>query len=130
MDHQHAQGLSPATVKRRAAALKAFFDFVAEELEQPDRPNPVSMKRHAGRQPRHLPRDLSDTEVERLLEVVENWRDLAMISLMLYAGLRVGEVITLCWADITIPDDPEAPLRLRVMGKRRKERIAYLYREG
>jgi site-specific recombinase XerD len=130
VDEQRARGLALATVKRRAAALKTFFDFLAEEMGEPDWPNPVSVRRHGGRQPRYLPRDLSDDEVERLLEVVENWRDRAMIGLMLYAGLRVSEVAGLCGVDIIEPEDRDAPIRLRVMGKWRKERVAYLYREG
>ncbi len=130
VDQQHEQGLKPATVKRRVAALKTFFDFLAEVLGEPRRPNPVSVRRHAGRQPQLLPRDLSDTEVERLLAVVDEVRDRAMIDLMLYAGLRVGEVTTLRPTDISEPTDPAAPIRLRVMGKGRKERVAYLCREG
>lgn len=31
VDHQYAQGLAPATVRRRVAALKTFFDFLAPE---------------------------------------------------------------------------------------------------
>ncbi|MFQ5343347.1 MAG: tyrosine-type recombinase/integrase [Anaerolineae bacterium] len=130
VDQQHSQGLAPATVKRRAAALKTFFDFLAEESGKPERSNPVTMRRHAGRQPRRLPRDLSNTEVEQLLKAVKKQRDLAMICLMLYAGLRVGEVQGLRQGDITIPEDPAAPVRLRVMGKGRKERVVYLCREG
>jgi site-specific recombinase XerD len=130
VDQQCAQGLAPATVKRRVASLKTFFDFVNEELTETDRLNPVTMRRHAGRQPRHLPRDLSDEEVRCLLQVVDKPRDLAMISLMLYAGLRVGEVVDLCAMDISVPAEPQAPIRVRVMGKGRKERVAYLYREG
>jgi len=118
VDDQRAQGKAPATVKRRAAALKTFFDFLAQELQEPDRPNPVCMGRHAGRQPRHLPRDLSDAEVERLLKSTESTRDLAIISLMLYAGLRVGEVATLCREDIIESQDAQAPIRLRVRGQR------------
>jgi len=128
VDQQRAQGLAPATVKRRVAALKVFFDFVAETLEDPNRPNPVSMRHHAGRQPRRLPRDLSDVEVERFMSVIDNSRDQALVALMLYAGLRVGEVVALRLADITVPEDPTAPVRLRVMGKGRKERVVYLCR--
>jgi len=132
VDDQRARGLAPATVKRRAATLKTFFDFLAQELGESGRPNPVCMRRHAGRQPRHLPRDLSDAEVEHLLEAVgkKSRRDLAMIALMLYAGLRVSEVQGLRGADITVPEDPQTSIRLRVMGKGRKERVAYLCREG
>jgi len=130
VDHQRAQGLAPATVKRRAAALKTFFDFLAEALGERQRPNPVSMRRHAGRQPRLLPRDLSDGEVAQVLAVVDAPRDRAMIALMLYAGLRVGEVAALSAAAISPPTDPTAPIRLRVLGKGRKERMVYLTREG
>ncbi len=129
-DRQRERGLSPATVKRRVAALKTFFDFLAEELGEPERPNPVSLRRHAGRQPQLLPRDLSDAEVERLLGLILDVRDLAMVCLMLYAGLRVGEVASLRQKDISVPAEPTAPIRLRVVGKGRKERIVYLCREG
>jgi site-specific recombinase XerD len=130
VDQQRAAGLSPATVKRRAAALKTFYDFVAEELHDPGRDNPVSMRRHAGRQPQKLPRDLKDEEVQCVLAVIESERDMAMVSLMLYAGLRVGEVVCLRTVDITVPEDAQAPVRLRVLGKGRKERVTYLHRAG
>jgi integrase/recombinase XerD len=126
VDEQRQAGRASATVKRRVAALKTFFDFLAESLDDPQRPNPVSMRRHAGRQASRLPRDLSDTEVERLLAAIDRPRDLAMVNLMLYAGLRVGEVAVLRPKDITVPQDPTAPMRLRVLGKGRKERVVYL----
>ena len=129
VDQQHTLNRSLATVQRRVATLRTFFNFMAEEMEQPERPNPVSMRRHAGRPAQHLPRDLSDEEVQRLLAKVQEPRDQAMIDLMLYAGLRVGEVVSLHPADITIPTDPQAAVRLRVMGKGRKERVTYLWRE-
>jgi len=130
VDAERARGMAPATVKRRAAALKSFFDFLAEELLQPSRPNPVQMRRHAGRQPRLLPRDLTDTELASFLAAVDDPRDRAMVYLMLYAGLRVGEVAALHAADLSLPDDPHAPIRLRVLGKGRKERITYLCPAG
>lgn len=130
VDRERARGMSSATVKRRAAALKIFFDFLAEELGKTNRSNPVSMRRHAGRQPEHLPRDLSDAEVKHFLGIVDAIRDQAMIAMMLYAGLRVGEVVDLRPVDITVPDDVKASIRLRVLGKGRKERIVYLCREA
>ena len=126
VDAQHAAGLAPGTVKRRAASLHSFFAFVAEERAEPTRPNPVAMRRHAGRQPHLLPRDLTDAEVTRVLAVVTDLADQAAIHLMLYAGLRAGEVCALHPADLTWPTDPTAPVLLRVWGKGRKERRAYL----
>ncbi len=57
VDQQRQNELSAATIKRRVAALKVFFDFMAEE-ETGDLswPNPVRFKRHVGRQPKRLPR--------------------------------------------------------------------------
>jgi len=130
VDAQHARGLAPATVKRRAAALKTFFDFLADELREPQRLNPVQMRRHAARQPHLLPRDLTDPEVSSFLALVIDLRDRAMVCLMLYAGLRVGEVATLHPADLTVSADAQAPVRLRVRGKGQKERIVYLCAHG
>ena len=126
VDEQRRQGLAAATVKRRTAALKSFFDFAADETGDRRRENPVSMKRHGGRVPQQLPRDLSDEEVERLLAVIDDKRDRALVMLMLYGGLRVEEVVNLTREAITVPAEAALPVRLRVLGKGRKERIVYL----
>lgn len=117
---------SPATVKRRVAALKTFFDFLAEDSGDLSWPNPVRFKRHAGKQPRRLPRDLSDETVERLASVITAPRDRAWFALMLRAGLRVGEVVSLKRADVLSAAHSDQPARLRVCGKGRKERIVLL----
>src|SRR6185503_17998883 len=58
VDQQRAEH-SQATVQRRVAALKSFFDFLAEESGDLSWPNPVRFKRHAGKLAQRLPRDLS-----------------------------------------------------------------------
>ena len=83
-------------------------------------------KRHAGKQPHRLPRDLSNTEVERVWAVISKPRDRAWFALMLRAGLRIGEVVALRLEDIVAPPDREQPARLRVMGKGRQERMVLL----
>jgi site-specific recombinase XerD len=126
IDQQRQSGLKPATIKRRAAALKTFFDFLAEESGELGWANPVRMKRHAGKQPHRLPRDLSDEVIQRLWAVIATRRDQAWFSLMLRAGLRVGEVVSLQLADVLSPATENQPARLRVCGKGRKERIVLL----
>src|SRR3970282_754011 len=120
VDQQRQQGLAPATIHRRVAALKTFFDFVAEETGDLAWPNPVRFKRHAGKLPRSLPRDLSNEQVERLWAVIAEPRDRAWFSLMLRAGLRVGEVVSLTLTDIVARPEADRPARLRVCGKGRK----------
>ena len=126
VDHQRQAGRSAATIKRRVAALKVFFDFLAEESGDLAWPNPVRPKRHAGKQAKRLPRDLSDTDVAALWAVISSPRDRAWFALMWRAGLRVGEVVTLELADILTPAQAEQPARLRVCGKGQKERLVLL----
>ena len=126
VDQQRQSGLKGATVKRRAAAMKTFFDFLAEESGDLSWPNPVRMKRHAGKQAQRLARDLSNEAVERLWGCISSQRDRAWFALMLRAGLRVGEVSGLKLEDILAPARENQPARLRVCGKGRKERIVLL----
>ena len=126
VDQQRANGLQLATVNRRVAALKTFFDFLAEESDDLSWPNPVRFKRHAGKRPRALPRDVRDEDIERVWEVMVSARDRAWFALMVRAGLRVGEVVDLAVSDILRPAEGDPPARVRVCGKGRKERIVLL----
>jgi len=126
VDQQRETGLSQATIKRRVAALKTYFDFLAEDSGELHRPNPVRFKRHAGKQPRRLPRDLSDETVEHVWNVMVSPRDRAWFVLMLRAGLRVGEVVSLQLTDLLASSQADQPARLRVCGKGRKERVVLL----
>ena len=92
VDQQRQAGRSPATVKRRVAALKTFFDFLAEERNELDWPNPVRFKRHAGKQPRPLPRDLNNADLERLWAMVDSAQDRAWFVLTLAPRWRAAQV--------------------------------------
>jgi site-specific recombinase XerD len=126
VDQQRAKGLKPATVNRRVAALKTFFDFLAEEMGDLSWPNPVRYKRHAGKRARHLPRDLREEDLERVWGVITSSRDRAWFALMVRAGLRVGEVVDLKLSDVLNKAQDGQPGRLRVCGKGRKERVVWL----
>ena len=126
VDQQRQAQLQASTIKRRVAALKTYFDFLAEDSGELDRVNPVRFKRHAGKQPQRLPRDLSDEAVERLWAVITAPRDRAWFALMLRAGLRAGEVVRLQLADVLTPAQAEQPARVRVLGKGQKERLVLL----
>jgi integrase/recombinase XerD len=126
VDQQREAGRGQATINRRVAALKTFFDFVAEESGELSRANPVRFKRHAGKQPKSLPRDLSDETVEKVWQVITSLRDRAWFVLMWRAGLRVGEIVALKVSDELVAPQAERPARLRVRGKGQKERIVLL----
>lgn len=130
VEQQRANGLKSATVRRRVAALKTFFDFLAEESGDLSWPNPVRFKRHAGKVEHRLPRDLRDADVERVWEQIGSARDRAWFALMVRAGLRVGEVVGLNVGDLLDPAQGTEAVRLRVEGKGRKERIVWLSAEA
>src|SRR4030067_2721486 len=83
--------------------------------------NPVK-RGYALRLARPLPRHLRDEEVGRLLQVIHDRRDRAMVMLMLRCGLRVEEVAQLKLAALD--------LRRRQVfvhqGKGAKDRVVYL----
>jgi len=126
VDQMHQKKLQPTTIKRRLVALKTYFDFLADETGQPHHPNPVRPHRHVGKLGRHLPRDLSDADLARVLNVLQSARDRALVTLMWRAGLRVGEVVRVDTQDLIPAPQPDLPPRLRVLGKGQKERIVYL----
>jgi len=126
VDQQRETGLSPATIKRRVAALKTYFDYLAEDRGELERLNPVRFRRHAGKQPRRLPRDLSDETVAQVWDTIGSSRDRAWFALMLRAGLRVGEVVRLRLSDVLASPQTDQPARLRVCGKGQKERVVLL----
>lgn len=126
VDQQRGKGLKMTTVNRRVAALKTFFDFLAEESEDVSWLNPVRFKRHAGKRGRSLPRDLQDEQIEQVWNEIHSARDRAWFALMVRGGLRVGEVVGLTLSDVQRPANDSSPARLRVKGKGQKERMVCL----
>jgi site-specific recombinase XerD len=69
---------------------------------------------------------VSDDLADRLLAAIDDVRDKAIFSLLLGAGLRVGEVISLQLSDLHPPEGTTSLTRLRVRGKGQKERVVWL----
>lgn len=98
-----SRGLKPATVNRRMAAIRSWLRWCQEHGEIESLPR--WPKRAAEVQ--QSPKALSKQEVDRFLRAVEREgspRDMALIGLMLFAGLRVGEVVRLRVEDIEISE--------------------------
>lgn len=137
---QRTDGYAPATVNRRLAAVSGLFTFMVMRdptLKNPiprgaetrwrgpehrsgllghlARPQPRSALRL--REPRRLPRALDREEVVALFQGLRSWRDRAMAGLMLYCGLRAGEVLGLAVGDVDV-----GGRWLLVHGKGAKER--------
>jgi integrase/recombinase XerC len=100
---QQIQHLSAATINRRLQAIRKFAKFaLVAGLAEAD---PTSgLKRLREERPSSI-RMLSADEVTRLVEAIQNGRrslakrDLAVVLLVLHAGLKVGELVNLWVAD-------------------------------
>lgn len=125
IEDQLAEGLAATTINRRLSSLHHFFEFLAHETDDDDWSNPVVWQFHRVAEPKHLPRDVKERDLERLFAQIDHPRDRLMFSLMVLAGLRVGEVAALRVEDF-IPSPHRGQARLRVRGKGNKERVVPL----
>ncbi len=126
IEQQLAKGLAPATINRRLASLHTFFEYLASEDGELAALNPVKWLRHRLKEGSYLPRDVADETVDKLFAVIKKPRDRAMFSLMVGAGLRVGEVAQLNCVDLSKPDEAGGYARLLVKGKGQKERVVWV----
>lgn len=132
---------APATINRRVAAVRAFFEFLvmrgvresnpvpAPRRGQGLRPTARGMLGHLGpgrargggrlvREQRRLPESLDLTDVQAFLSGLRTHRDRSMVLAMLLGGLRSAEVRGLLLKDVD-----QGRRRLRVIGKGGRERV-------
>jgi integrase/recombinase XerC len=110
----------PVTLARKLSALKGFYRYLVREGRSPSNPaRGVS----SPRQPQKLPLVLPEEEVAALVEAPAlaaplALRDRALLELLYASGLRVSELTGLDLEDLDLSEG-----LVRVLGKRRKERV-------
>jgi integrase/recombinase XerC len=116
----HTAQKKKASIARKLAALRTFFQFLVREglLEL----NPAKLVA-TPKLEKKLPKHLSIEEAVRFIESPDpetdlGKRDRAMLELMYATGVRVAELTTL-----NLPDVDFGNQLVRVTGKRRKQRI-------
>jgi integrase/recombinase XerD len=119
---------APATVARKVAAIKSFFDFlVSEEVIKSDPTENLSSPRVG----KSLPKPLSPAEVEALLgepaklSSPEAKRDVAMMELLYAGGMRVSELVAMNTVDVNLGAG-----FVRCFGKGSKERIIPIHKKA
>ena len=121
---QQDLGRARATIRRRLISLRMFYDYLPYVREERI-DNPVITQRHYINQDYRLPRDIRQSEIEKLFTAIgDNLRDRTIFTLILHTGMRVGEVVNLRLSNIYLSEN--RPPHLRVMGKGQRERIVYL----
>ncbi|MFZ5826318.1 MAG: site-specific tyrosine recombinase XerD [Bacillota bacterium] len=117
------QGKATATIARRLAALKAFYQFLVREKRIKADP---TANLESPKLEKRLPRVLTVGEVERLLAQPDSGqpsglRDRAMLELLYATGIRVSELVSLNTADVNLETG-----YIRCAGKGSKERVVPL----
>jgi integrase/recombinase XerD len=115
-----AAGLSGSTIARRVAAIRSFFRHLVLLGARGDNPAAeLDLPRRTAR----LPRTLSPSEAERLVEAAagtspRDLRDRALVELLYGSGLRVSEAVGLDRAAVDLENRI-----VRCIGKGGKERL-------
>ncbi|WP_347549773.1 site-specific tyrosine recombinase XerD [Pseudalkalibacillus hwajinpoensis] len=117
------QGKASTTIARNIASIRSFHQFLLREKAVDQDP---SVHIETPRTERKLPKILSTTEVEQLLEAPDystpfGKRDRAMLEVLYATGLRVSELVDLKLEDIHLTMG-----FIRTIGKGNKERIVPL----
>lgn len=139
LELQKKEGLSPASLRRRASTLRGFCRWMlSESLLNAD---PWSGTSISFGRPRRLPRFLPAHELDRLLTFLRRMAEvgacasdstpiqkrpheattLLAVALMVATGVRVHEVVGIKCQDIDLPSRA-----IRLLGKGRRERHVYL----
>jgi integrase/recombinase XerD len=122
-----AENKSARTVARRLSSLRRMYEYLLREDQI--KQNPVSNV-DAPRLGRSLPKTLTESEVEALLEAPEvedvlGLRDRCMLELLYATGLRVSELVGLTIQQVNLRQGV-----VRVTGKGNKERLVPLGEEA
>lgn len=135
-----SRGSAPASVNRRVAAVRAFFEHHVLSGVREDNPVPAPRRgqglrpkargvlghlgpgraRQGGRlvrQQRRLPESIEAADVSAFLADLVTHRDRAIVLLMVFGGLRAAEVRSLRLADVD-----QGRRQVRVVGKGGRER--------
>ncbi len=105
---------------RMLSAIRRLFQYTHREKVRQDDPSALLI---SPKLPKRLPKDLSEAQVEALLEAPDpndpiEQRDKAMLELLYATGLRVTELVSLTMENMSLRQGV-----VRIVGKGNKERL-------
>jgi integrase/recombinase XerD len=120
-------GYKASSSARLLSAMRRLFQYLYREKQRSDDPTALLS---SPKLPQRLPKDLSEAQIEALLQApsTENpleLRDKAMLELLYATGLRVSELVGLTLSDVSLRQGV-----VRVIGKGNKERLVPLGEEA
>ncbi len=101
VENELDRGLTIVTVKTRLSVVYAFLRFLHDRgVVEAD----LLVRRIRLRLPDPLPKAINPDDVKRLLSVLDNVRDRAMILVLLRTGMRIGELLLTRIGDVNLPE--------------------------
>jgi len=101
IEHEQDRGMMLSTVRTKLHCVNAFLGYAIDNgivgVE-------VLARRIRLKKPETLPRAMDPDDVKRLLSVIENPRDRAMIMVLLRTGMRIGELLNTKMQDLHVRD--------------------------
>jgi len=101
IEHEQDRGLRISTVRTRLACILAFLHFL---MEQEVIAGSLLKRGIKLKLPDVLPRAMNPADVRKLLLVIDDIRDRALILVLLRTGMRIGEALGLKLNDLDIRD--------------------------
>jgi integrase/recombinase XerD len=119
IEHEQDRGSKASTVKNRLDILKAFLRYLIEkEVVGAE----VLFKKMVIKVPDFLPRAIETEDERKLLSVIDNARNRAMVLLLLRTGMRIGELLNTQVRDINLK---EFKIEIWEAPKNRVGRVVY-----
>ena len=119
VEYEQDRGSKASTVRMRLAIVKAFMRFLIETgVVDPD----VISRRMIIKVPDSLPRAIEPDDEEKLLSVIDDVRNRAMILLLLRTGMRIGELLNTQVRDVNLK---EQKINIWEAQKNRVGRVVY-----
>jgi site-specific recombinase XerD len=99
VEQEQERGLKITSVRTRLHALYAFIRFLSnDDLVDPQ----LLLRKVKLKMPQRLPRAIALEDIIKLVSVIDDVRDRAMILLLLRTGMRIGELLKLQVNDVDL----------------------------
>jgi integrase/recombinase XerD len=120
VEHEQDRGNKITTIRTSLVSVQAFLRYLVEEgIVSPD----IFGRRIRLQLPERLPRAMEPDDLRKLLSVIDDTRDRAMILMLLRTGMRIGEVLTTKVIDVHIK---ERRIEIYEAEKNRLGRVVYV----
>lgn len=120
IEREQDRGIKITTIRTRLVGILSFLRYWMEEgVVSPE----VFFRRIRLQMPERLPRAMDPDDVQKLLSVIDDTRDRAMILVLLRTGMRIGELLSTRMSDIHLK---ERRIEIYEGEKNRLGRVVYL----